>query len=318
MFASSLWQWISEHYQIEGILTFSGKASPFPGIDTNPIVFFIKNSKPEEVFSWARAEVKNAELIETWIESGFKPLKLTNTELVTYERTVEEALRTGFSRTPQTETHKFTLGDFAYAMRGIATGNNEFFLLNHETIKKFGIPKAYLTPAIGRTRDVTGDVIDDKTFESLDKKGRPYYLLYIAKSQLEDLPKSVRDYITYGEKLGVHKTPLILARKTWYQMERRDPPPIFFSYLGRRSSRFIVNKAGVLPLNGFLCIYLKGNKKSDLNKLLKVINSKEVLKNLFLVGKSYGSDAVKVEPRAIERLALPENLLKAVGLVSSS
>lgn len=314
VFANSLWQWIAENYRIEGILTFSGKASPFPGIDTNPIVFFIRNSKPEEVFSWARAESKDAEAINKWVKSDFEMPTVDNLNLMAFNRTVEEALRTGFSRKPQTEVHKFTLGDFAYTMRGIATGNNEFFLLDHETIKRFKIPQVYLAAAIGRTRDVTGDVIDDKTFEALDKKGRPYHLLYINKGAFSDLPKSVQAYIAHGEKMGVHKTPLILARKTWYQMERREPPPILFSYLGRRSSRFILNKAGVLPLNGFLCVYPKSKNKKDLTKLLNLINHKEILENLFLVGKSYGSDAVKVEPRAIERLPIPERLVQQFGL----
>lgn len=314
VFANPLWQWIAKHYQIESILTFSGKASPFPGIDTNPIIFFIKNSSPKNTFSWARLQEKEPEVIKNWVESGFDISKTNNPNLIVFERTTEEGLRTGFSRTPQTKENKFTLGDFAYSMRGIATGNNNYFLLGQETIEKFKIPNEYLVPAIGRTRDITSDIIDQNTFDLLRKKGRPHHLLYINNEKLEDLPDAIRNYIAHGEQLGVHKTPLILARKTWYKMERRNPPPILFSYLGRRSSRFLLNKVGVLPLNGFLCIYLKKGMEPYLDKLIEIINHEEVLKNLFLVGKSYGSDAVKVEPRAIERLPIPDYLIKKMRL----
>ena len=49
-------------------------------------------------------------------------------------------------------------------------------------------------------------------------------------------------------------------------------------------------------------------------KLIELLNHKDVLKNLFLVGKSYGSDAVKVEPRAIERLPIPEYVANQFGM----
>lgn len=315
VFAKSLWDWISANFRIDGVLTFTGKATPFPGVDTNPIIFFIRNSPPAKKFSWAKVIERNDKAINKWVNSSFKKNALTQ-DLLIHERSLDEALSTGLSRVPQLEKAEFTLGDFVYAMRGIATGNNEYFLLNQEVIKKFGIPKKYLVPAVGRTRDVTGDVIDETTFEQLAEKGRPYNLLYIGKRDIETLPKSIRNYILHGESRGVHKTPLIASRKVWYQMEQRDPPPILFAYLGRRSSRFIRNEAQALPLNGFLCIYPKRNVEDKLEELLEVINHSQVLENLFLVGKSYGSDAVKVEPRAIERLPLPGDLVRGAGLAA--
>lgn len=314
IFSNTLWNWISKNFYIEAVLTFSGNSTPFPNIDTNPIIFFIKNSPPQEKLAWGKCLIEDSEEIKKWVNSGFST-KVDKSKLIVITRTLTEAIKTGLSRLQQTEVHKFTLGDFAYAMRGIATGNNEYFLLSKDTVKKFKIPEAYLIPALGRTRDITSDVIDKKTFKDLDQKGRPYHLLYINKEKKEDLPKSLREYIEHGEELGVHKTPLISTRNPWFKMERRDPPPIFFSYLGRRNSRFIFNKAKALPLNGFLCIYPKSKKASDLQKLLKVINHEDVRKNLFLVGKSYGSDAVKVEPRAIEKLPISEKLAKEFGLI---
>lgn len=39
VFAGPLWQWITSKYQLEAIITFAPDASPFPKIDTNPIIF---------------------------------------------------------------------------------------------------------------------------------------------------------------------------------------------------------------------------------------------------------------------------------------
>jgi len=316
VFSNTLWKWIAENYQIEAALTFSGSATPFPNIDTNPIILFIKNAPPKENLSWARCIEKDPEEIKKWIESGFSEKIVDKKKITASSRLLAEAIETGLSRLPQTEIHKFTLGDFAHTMRGIATGNNDFFLLNKATVKKFNLPSAYLIPVISRTRDLTGDVIDEKTFQELDRKNRPSFLLYINNEKAEDLPQALQDYLAYGEKNNVHKTTLIATRNPWFKMERRNPPAILFSYLGRRNSRFLFNKAEALPLNGFLCIYPKSTEKSDLNKLIELLNHKDVLKNLFLVGKSYGSDAVKVEPRALERLPIPEYLVRQVGLIA--
>jgi hypothetical protein len=97
-------------------------------------------------------------------------------------------------------------------------------------------------------------------------------------------------------------------------METRKIPPIMFAYLGRRNARFIKNKAGVVPLTCLLCVYPKQAAPEFADHLWKVLSAPETVSNLRKVGKSYGGDAIKVEPRALERLPLPDHLVRAVGL----
>jgi hypothetical protein len=97
-------------------------------------------------------------------------------------------------------------------------------------------------------------------------------------------------------------------------METRTPPPILFAYLGRRHVRFIRNLAGVVPLTGFLCVYPHQTERQFVDALWQVLCHPETIANLALVGKSYGGDAIKVEPRALERLPLSETILSQAGL----
>jgi hypothetical protein len=99
-------------------------------------------------------------------------------------------------------------------------------------------------------------------------------------------------------------------------MEVRQPPPILFAYLGRRNSRFIRNYAGVIPLTCFLCIYPHQNEPDFVDKLWQVLDHPETAANLPSVGKSYGSGAIKVEPRSLEKLPLPLYLVEKVGLAT--
>jgi hypothetical protein len=116
---------------------------------------------------------------------------------------------------------------------------------------------------------------------------------------------SVRQYLNRGEAMGLAQRPLISSRQPWYKMEIRDPPPILFAYLGRRNARFILNTARVVPLTGFLCVYPYDTHAAFIRSLWRVVRDPETTANLSLVGKSYGAGAVKVEPRALEKLPLP-------------
>ena len=196
-------------------------------------------------------------------------------------------------------------------MRGIATGANEFFVLTNEQRKRHQLRGALFKRCIGRTRDCPDDRITaDRLFE-LERDGRPTWLLDLPDLPVEELPKPVQAYLKIGRKLDFPERALIKSRRRWYLMEQRRVPPLLFAYLGRRSSRFILNDAGVVPLTGFLCVYTKLNVEA--NALWLALNEPSVIAGLSRVGKSYGDGAIKVEPRALEQLALPRSILATVS-----
>jgi adenine-specific DNA-methyltransferase len=310
-FSENLWKWISEKFCIECVITFDERATPFPNVDTNAIVFLIKNSKPQKTLQWVKAnEAYSADLLH-FITSNFKLKEFESLEVVT--RHLKEGLSTGLSRPEQNHNgFKFHLNDFANVMRGIATGSNEFFFLTAEQVKKLNVPKEFLKRAVGRTKDVSGSVLTLKDIEELDRENRPTYLLSI--NGQESFPKSIKDYLIVGEEMGLPTRSLIQQRKPWYKMEQRKVPPILFAYLGRRNTRFIKNEAGVLPLTGFLCVYPIYDDQEYIDNLWQALNHPDTLENLKLVGKSYGSGAIKVEPGNLNKLPIPEHIVANFNL----
>jgi hypothetical protein len=97
-------------------------------------------------------------------------------------------------------------------------------------------------------------------------------------------------------------------------MEIRKAPPFLFAYLGRRNARFIRNLAGVMPLTSFLCVYPHHDDADSIDRLWQALKHPDTVKNLALVGKSYGAGAIKVEPRALERLPIPDHVVAELGL----
>ena len=313
VFAPTLWRWITSRYALEAVVAFTPDASPFPGVDTNALVFFIKNTTPQAHCWWARCTQAGTVALKAWILSGFP--ETHGGALSVCRRTVSEGLMTGLSRAPTTRGPGGPrLGDFATVVRGVATGANEFFLLTLEQASTLGIPNAFLLPAIARTRDTGGEEITSVTLQALRRSGRPTVLLTLDGRPLEQFPGAVRAYLRHGEAEGLPQHALLATRRPWYKMERRVVPPILFSYLGRRNSRFILNTAGVIPLTGFLCVYPRKNDLAFLKKLWEILRHSATVANLALVGKSYGGGAIKVEPRALERLPLPVAVVSAAGL----
>lgn len=310
-FAKNLWKWISEKFCIETVITFDEMATPFPNVDTNAIVFLIKNSKPTETLHWIKANEAYTPDLFNFISSHFTQKEFKTIEVI--DRQLKEGIATGFSRPEQNHNgFKFHLNDFANVMRGIATGSNEFFFLTAQQIKQLQIPKEFLKRAIGRTKDATESILTAKDVEELEKENRPTYLLSI--NGHDKLPKTITNYLKIGEEMGLPSRSLIQQRKPWYKMEKRVVPPLLFAYLGRRNTRFIKNDAGVLPLTGFLCVYPIYDDKEFVEKLWQALNHRDTLENLKLVGKSYGSGAIKVEPGNLNKLPIPEHVVKLYDL----
>jgi len=311
-FAHDLWTWITRNFALDGVITFSPPASPFPRLDINPLIFLIRKASPVSRFWWVQCSQPETDSLKRWLRSGFRD---PPPDLIVMERDLEEALITGFSRAPASpQTTRYVLGDFVKIVRGIATGANDFFFMTAEKARKLGIPEKYLVRAIGRTRDVSGSEINDEMLQRLEQKGRPTLLLSITDENFESLPESLQFYLREGEKAGLPKRPLISQRNPWYKMERRDPPPFLFAYLGRRNSRFIRNTAGVVPLTGFLCVYPRDNDKKYIEQIWKMLNHPDVIANLSRVGKSYGDGAIKVEPRLLEKLPIPDHVIEQLAL----
>jgi adenine-specific DNA-methyltransferase len=197
------------------------------------------------------------------------------------------------------------LSSIAQIMRGIATGANDFFVLSDSEVAKWGLEKVNLRPVLTKTREAPGYAFSQADFDRLGREGKKRWLLYLTESVMPGTPEA--HYIQHGEARNLHERSLVKTRPFWYAMEQRDPAPIYFTYLSRRRSRFIYNQADVLALNVFLCIYPNPAISQDetmLKALLATLNSLIAKDSLRHVGRTYGSDTIKVEPREMDRLPI--------------
>ena len=103
-------------------------------------------------------------------------------------------------------------------------------------------------------------------------------------------------------------------------MEQREIPDIFFTILTRGNPRFILNQAGVRPINMFSLIYPNQYVTSiGATEILWILlNSDFSLSRLSSVSRTYGGNTLKVEPRELENLpvinplALPGDIIQTI------
>lgn len=314
----AFWRRIAELFRVEAVVTFGPAAAPFPKVDTNAIVILLSHHPPKEQFRWIRLLERDGEAISRALRGSGAEFAVDRV-LNCYDRSLAEAVTTGLSRPPrELGSHGSPLADFARVVRGIASGANEFFFLTEKQISHLGLDTRFFVRALGRTRDCSEDILRLETLELLEAQGRPTWLLSLDGTAKEQLPAALQAYLRLGEQQKLHERALIKTRRPWYKMERRLPPPILFAYLGRRECRFILNNAGVVPLTGFLCVYPWDSRPDAVRRLWLALNHPKTLENLVFAGKSYGGGAVKVEPRQLDQLEIPDLVIEQFRLSQES
>ena len=272
----------------------------FEDAETGPVISYLTNEE-------------NASIVFRNCLMSPEGIKVLNEKVVSYDELSPLLPWTNIAVSNIQVRKGLKLGWLFKVMRGVATGANDYFVLSEEEVKKYGLPQSVLVRAIAKTRYCLKEVFTESDWEELRLKNKEVYLLDLSKD--EEHP-AVKAYIELGEKMGINKRSLVKTRKKWYYVERRDPPPIFVTYLSRGKPRFILNKAKVVPLNVFLCLYLRVPLDEEtIEEIWRYLNSEEALKQFEYLARNYGEDTLKIEPRILEELEIPYELVKNVGLL---
>jgi len=231
----------------------------------------------------------------------------------------KEAKWSRFPCQPQRTANKATpkLKDFFDVKRGIAMGNNYFFIMEESRIFELGLPFALFRPVLPSARYL-------KTIEiESDEYGNPLipqrlFLLDCRLSEDEVRKEYPRlwDYFESG-KNNVAKGYLCKTRKCWYFQEQREAPVFVCTYMGRPSNdrnsafRFILNNTKATVTNSYLALYPRENlaKKFDATPSLK----RKVWEMLNRItpstfhdeGRIYGGGLQKIEPKELLNIDVP-------------
>jgi adenine-specific DNA-methyltransferase len=198
--------------------------------------------------------------------------------------------------------HLFTI------KRGIATGDNSFFMLPRSRAMELGIPDECLKPILPSPRYMHDSIVE------ADADGYPQVHEPLA---LIDCPYPGADvesrfpafwaYLKQGADRGVNRRYITSRRDPWYSQEQRDPPPFLCSYMGRERNgrkpfRFFLNRSKAITANVYLLLYPKPSlaallKSSPGLDLMVLEALQRVTTEAFIAeGRVYGGGLYKMEP----------------------
>lgn len=218
----------------------------------------------------------------------------------------------------------YRLSDLFAVKRGLATGNNDFFIIEESEVKKLELPEKFLRPILPSSRYIKHDEIhaDGDGVPLLERR---LFLLDcdIPEAQIERDYPTLWNYLSSGAKT-IAKGYLCQSRKFWYAQEKRYAAPIVCTYMGRsdrdgKPFRFLLNNSNATATNVFLMLYpqpllteLLASNPGALRTLweaLNAINPETLLGN----GRVYGGGLHKLEPKELANLNVDE-MAALIGL----
>jgi adenine-specific DNA-methyltransferase len=184
------------------------------------------------------------------------------------------------------------LSSYGKVVRGIATGDNDYFTFDEKKKVEFGIKDEFLLPCLTKAVQAGGSFFTQKYFADLRLRGNRIFLLNAA--DLTD--DSLQRYLKLGEKSGVNKRYLTRHRSPWHAIENRPPAPILITVFNRTGLRFVRNEANIRSLTSFHAFYPHSFAATKTNLLMAYFLtdlSREILNDN---RREYGGGLNKFEP----------------------
>lgn len=218
-----------------------------------------------------------------------------------------------------------TLKDLFRIKRGLATGDNRFFIMTANQIADRDLPKEFFRPLLPSPRYIECDEIAANP-DGSPAIERKLYLLdcRLPEDEVKSRYPTLWAYLLTGRS-EVAERYLCRTRRPWYSQEDRPPPPFLCTYLGRsdkkngRPFRFILNHSEATAANVYLLLYPRPVLANALlrdpglkRKIWEFLNKIEPA-TLLGEGRVYGGGLHKLEPKELANVPVG-NLLLAHGL----
>lgn len=219
-------------------------------------------------------------------------------------------------------SHLVPFSDYAKVMRGIATGDNDFFTFSQSKADQYHINSESLLPCVCHSVDIEGLLFRKTDFATLQKRDKKVFLLDASSNAADP---NVKAYIKKGESEGVNLRHLTAHRTPWYAIEKRQAAPIWVSVFNRSGLRFVRNEAGVANLTTFHCVYPRPSLFNDVSTdLLFAYLITDTAKLIFEDNvREYGNGLRKFEPndlnkgRMLDLRLLPDEKKKRIEYLYS-
>ena len=318
-YGSAIRDYLTNLVQVKQIHQYDIETSKFDDALVSSAVVIFSNEMPKD----------NQKVNLTYGGSIDRPdsiTKVSNKELFEADKWISLFRRNETVHKKHNKESKSVLGDFFTVKRGIATGNNDFFVMPWSKAKELNIPPECYKFVLPSSKKITSNVIE------AGEEGEPLIdeILVVIDTDLDKATikatyPDLYNYLKEGIENGANDRYLLKKRKIWYKQEERKPSPFLCTYMARKkkegnqnSFRFIRNKSNAIVTNNYLMLYPKPELEAHLDanpelyeKVYEVLN--QINENHFTNnGREYGGGLKKIEPKELANLPVGDllNLIK--------
>ncbi|MGC9540009.1 Eco57I restriction-modification methylase domain-containing protein [Streptomyces sp. UG1] len=204
--------------------------------------------------------------------------------------------------------HPFTrpLSEIATVRRGVATGDNKFFLRSDTDVS--ALPEAAYVRALPSLRNIAFDDLTSKQHEGMGKQGVRRWLLRLDEADLTN--PVVAALVREGEEKGTPERYLCKVRSPWYAVEEVPIPDILIAPMSKSNFKVVNNSVGAIPTNSLYGIRLLDRVTAErvAEPLALWLRSEDGQNSLRAIARRHSDGIFKLEPRALSGLHVPDTV----------
>jgi len=196
------------------------------------------------------------------------------------------------------------LGDTADVGIGYVTGANGFYHLTDDAARHWGIPDAFLRPAVRRGRSLAGLRFTREDWHNALRSGEAAFLLLI-EAEESVLPDSVLRYLHHGRSIGVPKAFKCRTRSPWYRVPHVYEADAFLTYMSGSCPRLVSNDARVVAPNSLHLVRIHPLTSFTSHAIAALWQTSLTRLSVEIEGHALGGGLLKLEPTEAENLLIP-------------
>jgi len=287
-------KYLTERVELIRVHSYNPKETQFEDALVSPTVVVFRNTRPKK------------DLVSEFTSGG----SLTRPTLTRQVRCRQLPWKNRWTSEGSTilgnASAAVTLEDYFDIKRGLASGADDFFVVERGIARDLRLPAEFLRPILPGPRNLLVDVVpgDPDGYPSLEKQ------LCLIDCRLSEayVKRHFPDlwsYLKTADDAKVRNRYLVRNRNPWYKQENREPSLFLCTYVergsqGRPPLRFIWNQSSAVASNLYLLLYPKG-RIADLMRSDLVFQS-EVFEVLRSINEETVTDAARVYGGGLRKL----------------
>jgi adenine-specific DNA methylase len=194
---------------------------------------------------------------------------------------------------------------------GYVTGANDFFHLSPSEATQRGITAEFLKPAVRRGRALCGLRFTEDDWKIACNRGEAGYLLHI--DTRDRLPVMIRDYVLFGESLGVDHKYKCRTRTPWFRVPHVYRSDAFLTYMSGAAPRLVANHANAYAPNSLHLVRLRPLSWLPVDALAALWQTSLTRLSVEIEGHALGGGMLKLEPSEAKNVLVPAARRDAVA-----